>query len=56
MDNAINDNYVYNSKLINVYANPSASASDQSEFWGNLAFKVSEAPEGAVEGKQVAAE
>jgi hypothetical protein len=56
MDNAINDNYVYNNKLINVYANPSASASDQSEFWGNLAFKVSEAPEGAVEGKQVAAE
>lgn len=56
MDSAINDNYVYNSKLVNVYANPSASASDQSEFWGNLAFKVSEAPEGAVEGKQVAAE
>ncbi|NLB48458.1 MAG: hypothetical protein GX813_01230 [Erysipelotrichia bacterium] len=55
MDNAFDDRYVYNEKLINVYCNPDASASDSAEFWGNLAFKVSAAPEGAEEGKQPAA-
>ena len=35
---------------INVYANPQAASDDQSEFWGNLGFKVTAAAEGTEEG------
>ena len=36
---------------INVYSNPNATTSDQIEFWGNLGFKVREAPQGSTEGR-----
>ena len=55
MDVAIDEHYYYkngNGVLldINVYANPNAASDDQSEFWGNLGFKVTEAPAGTEEG------
>ena len=35
---------------INVYLNPKAASDNQSEFWGNLGFKLTAAAEGTEEG------
>lgn len=55
MDVALDAHYIYANASgvlldINVYANPNAASDDQTEFWGNLGFKVSAAAEGAEEG------
>jgi len=55
MDVALDAHYYYknaNDVLldINVYANPNAASDDSTEFWGNLGFKVTAAPEGTEEG------
>lgn len=55
MDVAIDQHYYYKNGSgvlldINVYANPNAASDDSTEFWGNLGFKVTAAPEGTEEG------
>ena len=61
MDVALDSHYTYSNANgvlldINVYANPNAASDDQTEFWGNLGFKVTAAAEGAEEGPITPAE
>lgn len=61
MDVALDAHYTYSNANgvlldINVYANPNAASDDQTEFWGNLGFKVTAAPDGAEEGPITPAE